>query len=123
MAMESRMVYELYNYILPLYERAFATRGITAWVCCTDPTAMFAVDFLKKRGVRVPEDISVVGFDDSREFAYALNLTSYNFGAVAIAYRMLSFILNPKAEPASRLHKPIDVDGVMIERGTTARAR
>jgi LacI family transcriptional regulator len=36
----------------------------TAIFCCTDSMAMSAYDALKKLGFRIPEDISVVGFDN-----------------------------------------------------------
>ena len=37
----------------------------TAFVCNCDATAFKLVQTLKERGIRVPEDISVTGFDDS----------------------------------------------------------
>ncbi|MFR4455414.1 MAG: substrate-binding domain-containing protein, partial [Blautia hansenii] len=36
----------------------------TAFVCNCDETAFRLVKTLKAKGIRVPEDISVVGFDD-----------------------------------------------------------
>ena len=36
----------------------------TALVCNCDWTARWAIDQLEKQGIRVPEDISIVGFDD-----------------------------------------------------------
>ena len=37
----------------------------TAFVCNCDETAFRLVRTLKERGIRVPEDVSVTGFDDS----------------------------------------------------------
>lgn len=37
----------------------------TAFVCCSDETAYKLVDQLSGRGVRVPDDISVVGYENS----------------------------------------------------------
>ncbi len=37
----------------------------TAFVCNCDHVALFLIDNLKKMGYRVPEDVSVVGFDNS----------------------------------------------------------
>ncbi len=37
--------------------------GVTAWVCSTDYAAYAVTAHLQRRGVRVPEDISVTGFD------------------------------------------------------------
>ncbi|HAH63494.1 MAG TPA: LacI family transcriptional regulator, partial [Treponema sp.] len=36
----------------------------TAFVCNCDETAMHVIDALKKKGISVPEDVSVAGFDN-----------------------------------------------------------
>ncbi|WP_406387947.1 LacI family DNA-binding transcriptional regulator [Streptomyces sp. NBC_00887] len=40
-------------------------RGVTGIVCASDPLALGAVRAARRRGLRVPSDVSVVGFDDS----------------------------------------------------------
>lgn len=44
---------------------ALLDRGVTALVCGSDPMAIGAVAAVQARGLRVPEDVSVVGSDDS----------------------------------------------------------
>jgi len=39
--------------------------GVTAIVCASDPLALGAVSAVRRRGLDVPTDVSVVGFDDS----------------------------------------------------------
>lgn len=39
----------------------------TAMVCCNDGRAIDLMMLLKKRGIRIPEDIAIVGFDDIKE--------------------------------------------------------
>ena len=40
-------------------------KGCTAWVCYNDETAYKIVEIFRKAGHRVPEDLSVVGIDNS----------------------------------------------------------
>jgi LacI family repressor for deo operon, udp, cdd, tsx, nupC, and nupG len=40
--------------------------GVTAIVCGSDLMALGAIRTIRQRGLRVPEDVSVVGYDDSR---------------------------------------------------------
>jgi DNA-binding LacI/PurR family transcriptional regulator len=40
-------------------------RGVTGIVCASDPLALGAIRAVRRRGLSVPEDVSVVGFDDS----------------------------------------------------------
>lgn len=45
-------------------------RGCTAVVCGSDMMALGAVQQIRSRGMRVPDDVSVVGFDDSPLIAH-----------------------------------------------------
>lgn len=45
----------------------FETIGITALLVQNDRAAIGAIDALSRRGIRVPEDISVIGFDGTSE--------------------------------------------------------
>ncbi len=40
-------------------------RGVTAIVCASDPLALGAVRAVRRHGLKVPHDVSVVGYDDS----------------------------------------------------------
>jgi DNA-binding LacI/PurR family transcriptional regulator len=41
------------------------TTGVTGIVCASDPLALGAIRAVRRAGLRVPEDVSVVGYDDS----------------------------------------------------------
>lgn len=49
--------------------QAAATRllaaGVTGIVCASDPMALGAIRAVRRAGLRVPEDVSVIGYDDS----------------------------------------------------------
>lgn len=40
-------------------------RGVTGVVCASDPLALGAIRAARRRGLSVPSQVSVVGFDDS----------------------------------------------------------
>ncbi|MGX7826729.1 LacI family DNA-binding transcriptional regulator [Actinokineospora sp. 24-640] len=44
---------------------ALVNRGFTALICASDPIALGAVRAVRRLGLAVPEDVSVIGFDDS----------------------------------------------------------
>ena len=57
-------------------------KGVTAWVCAADHQAYDLVDGLMQRGLSVPGDVSVTGFDGIRTPAGKLPLTT-----IEIPYR------------------------------------
>lgn len=69
-------------------------------VCASDEIAMGAINALREKGVRVPEDVSVIGFNNNilGEIFYpkltTISQPSYDMGSVAV--RMLIKILNKR---------------------------
>jgi len=78
--------------------------GFTALMCYNDYMAAAAIEHLRKHGVRVPEDVSVVGFDNVRPGWYegpalttvAMPLEEIGAEAVRFLYWRLT---HPKAPP------------------------
>jgi len=104
-------------------DRLLAGRDITAWVAANDAVGIACLRLLAERGIRVPGQVSVAGFDDSY-FALVNGLTSYNFNAPALTQAMIKFIVNPSWPPVRRrTQESIEVDGFMNERESTGPAR
>ncbi|MGC9261348.1 MAG: LacI family DNA-binding transcriptional regulator [Phycisphaerae bacterium] len=64
-------------------------KNLTALLCGNDKMALGAIRYLVEHGCRVPQDISVVGFDDIQHLAYAnpslttVHLPLYELGVLA----------------------------------------
>jgi len=101
-----------------LFGQALAGGGASAWVAANDELAVAALDFLRSGKRRVPEDLSVAGFDDTPE-AFSRELTSYNFNVSAVAHAMIYHILEPRA-PSRRTPRVVELKGFVSERRTTA---
>ncbi len=98
-----------FSHLSDQIERLFAGASRpTAILCGNDKMALRVIFILQRRGLRVPEDVSVVGFDDFRLISEALvpGLTT-----VALPYREIGEIAARQAfagdaEPPSILRVP-----------------
>jgi len=85
--------------------------GLTAVFCANDLLAVGALSALAERSLRVPEDVSVVGFDDT-ELARHASLTTMRIHSRDMAHsaarRLLERIEAPGI-PAVRIEFPIDL--------------
>ncbi|WP_127753687.1 LacI family DNA-binding transcriptional regulator [Devosia sp. 1566] len=85
----------------------------TALLCMSDRIAILALDWLRERGLRVPEDVSVVGFDGVPESAAAQPpLTTVQQPLADIAHRAVAAILDG---PVERQVVPLS----LVVRGST----
>ena len=97
--------------------------GVTAMVCASDPLALGAVRAARRLGLRVPADVSVIGYDDSAFMAYTdppmttLRQPIDSMGRAAVD-RLVSQLEGRTDGPAELLFVP-----ELVVRGSTARAR
>lgn len=94
--------------ILARSGRAAGEPPFTALVCFNDLMAMGAIGVLKDAGWRVPEDVSVVGFDDvSREYGFNPALTSVGFPRRDIGRQAIRLLCEAgaDAQPAVLQHQ------------------
>lgn len=95
-------------------ERIFAAGASTALLAMSDRMALAAVDWLKARGLRVPDDVSVIGFDGVPEGAYSIPpLTTVAQPIEEIGRRAVEMIAQNIVQ-----HEFLDVE--LIVRGSTA---
>jgi DNA-binding LacI/PurR family transcriptional regulator/DNA-binding transcriptional regulator YhcF (GntR family) len=114
---------EIFEKMKPLFDRALKNKDITAWVMANDFAATIAIDYLKEKSIRIPEDLSIVSFDNTLD-AMEYHLTSYDFNNQGIIAMMLRYIIAPHTiKPAARRGGFIEVDGTLVERRSTSNVK
>ncbi|MBD3321585.1 MAG: GntR family transcriptional regulator [Chitinivibrionales bacterium] len=113
---------ELRYKLNPLFAKVRSDPEITAWVFPTDFLGTIAQDYLHETGDAVPDDISVLSFDDSYR-ALRNSLTSYNFNIPAVVNAMLGFVTNSSSSKIAAKNRIVEIEGVIVERGSAGPAR
>jgi len=108
-----------FSHLSGAVERLFSgAQRPTAILCGNDKMAMRVIFILQRRGLRVPGDVSVVGFDDFRLISEALDpgLTT-----VALPYREIGELSGRHVlEPGEALPRTVRVPCLPVMRGTVA---
>ena len=89
--------------------------GFTALVCHNDLVAMGAIHKLQELGLRVPDDLSVVGFDDvSTLYNFQPALTSVTFSRFEMGRRAVTWVCDEFAalttQPKSPRKEPLGTE-------------
>lgn len=93
----------------------------TAFFCNCDLSACLLIAKLENQGYRVPEDISVVGFDNYVEDQFAgIGLTTYEINTKEMADRAVHIIIH-KCRNAAYTSGVFMLAGRFIERASAAR--
>ncbi|HEY4925242.1 MAG TPA: LacI family DNA-binding transcriptional regulator [Roseiarcus sp.] len=112
---------------LPLQGHRFALELIaqtprpTAIFCANDLMAMGALEAAAQKGLRVPQDISIMGYDDQELARYTnpplstLVLPNYEMGRRAVEL-LIGIATRGARAPAATIR----VDGPLVERGSVA---
>lgn len=101
--------------------RLLKTGGFTAVVAANDPTAVGVLQAFTEQGIRVPGDISVVGFDDDPSFHVTPQLTTVHVDTQAMgssAVRLLAE--NVRSAPTAPMICTLPVQ--LVVRGSTGPA-
>ena len=85
--------------------RKIKDAGVTAWVCAADHQAYQLMQDLQARGIRVPEDCSITGFDGLEAPAGLRRVTSMRVPHEHIGSSALTRLMNRIEHPASPRRK------------------
>jgi len=102
------------------FETLLQHPGVTAWVAYNDLVAFAALDFLKSNQIRLPEQLSLISFDDTIE-AFGNGVTSYNFNVTAVLKAAIEHIISP-GTAAQYPAGPIEVPGIIMRRRSSGPA-
>jgi DNA-binding LacI/PurR family transcriptional regulator len=99
------------------------TAGATGIICASDPLALGAIRSVRRRGLAVPDDISVIGFDDSA-FMNCTDppLTTVRQPIEAIGKAAVA-LLASAMEGAKVAAEELFYEPELVVRGSTARMR
>jgi DNA-binding LacI/PurR family transcriptional regulator len=86
----------------------------TLWIASSDRIALECLTWLADQGVKVPQDLALMGFDDSQD-ANRRELTSFRFDTPAMAKAMVRQILTGDRRRKRIFH----YDGNLIVRSST----
>ena len=95
------------------------TAGYTAIVAVNDDCASWVVEALRRRGRRVPEDISVIGFDDDFQYRH-LELTTLGFPLEDLGAAAVDLLARVLYEQAFEQVRHLRVPPRLLVRRTTA---
>jgi LacI family transcriptional regulator len=66
---------------------------VTAWVCVNDVMAIDIINTLKEAGYKVPDDFSVIGFDNTASYPGAQALTTLGVQVKALGQRAIEQLM------------------------------
>jgi DNA-binding LacI/PurR family transcriptional regulator len=97
-------------------------KGATAVVAHNDMLAIATIDRLERQGLRVPDDISVVGFDDIPLAAHSrINLTTVRSDAAEMGERAVELVVPAAREGRHVAHREVQRNALVV-RATTGPA-
>lgn len=96
----------------------------TALLCANDLLALGAIRSLNRAGLTVPDDVSVIGYDDI-EFAQsaAVPLTSVRQPKYELGYAAAKLVIGECEDPATHAHQRVQFQPQLIVRASSAPAR
>jgi len=101
-----------------------APRTFTALICANDLLALGAMRSLRAKGISVPKDVSVVGYDDIDFAASAqIPLTSIRQPKYQLGYAAAELLIAECDDPTSHAHQRVMFQPQLIARESTKSVR
>ncbi|MGJ5818912.1 LacI family DNA-binding transcriptional regulator [Paludibaculum fermentans] len=99
-----------------------ATPRPTAVFCSNDLTAIGVLRGLDVEGLRAPQDLSVIGFDDIQMAEYSIPpLTTVRLPRLDLARQAFQSLMAGLDEKSAPGHQPVPIETSLVVRGSTAR--
>ncbi len=95
--------------------------GVRAWICSHDDVGYTLIDFLQARGLRVPEDVSICGFDCLHVPHGMKPLTTIDWPFEDMAAAGIEMLLRRTNEPMRAIAQ-LQFSGRLVERETVGPA-
>jgi LacI family transcriptional regulator, galactose operon repressor len=95
----------------------------TAIFAFNDPLAIGAMQAARSRGLRIPDDVSIVGFDDTTEAAFVTPALTTVRQPLAEMGRMAVSILVRLLDDQAHEHAQVELATRLVVRGSTAALR
>jgi DNA-binding LacI/PurR family transcriptional regulator len=96
--------------------------GITALLVHSDPEAMAFVDLALTRGISIPDDLSIIAYDDEVAQLFTPALTAVNPPRAAVGEAAVDLLLRRIADPTRPVHR-VTLSPSLNVRGSTAPPR
>ena len=96
--------------------------GVTALLVHSDPEAMAFVDLALNRGISVPDDLSVIAYDDEVAQLFTPALTAVSPPREAVGEAAIDLLVKRLADPSRPVHRVV-VSPHLNVRGSTAPPR
>ena len=98
--------------------------GATAVAAHNDMVAIATIDRLERRGLRVPEDVSVVGYDDIPLAAHRrMRLTTVRSDAAEMGRRAVELVVGAARAGRHVAHREIHTNPLIVRSTTMAPPR
>ncbi|GGM13812.1 LacI family transcriptional regulator [Nakamurella endophytica] len=112
-----------YEAALTAFDRLLGRTDFDALLAANDVLAIAAMHTLHRRGRRVPQDVAVVGVDDSEVTAFSTpTLTSVALGAQRRGAMAARLLLRRLADPEAPLRRLREVPRLQVRESTTGSA-